>query len=390
MKKNSLKIFFDPQIFILQKYGGISRYFSELAPRLMNVGQVSSVKIVAPFYVNLYLSQLPSAVLWGFQAPRWIAGTNWHFLTFLKIGLQLFAMAIGAIYINLFVPSIIHETYYFPVYIFRRRPKRVITIHDMIHEKFPQHFPLSDKTALRKRAAAKKAHHIICVSESTRRDVIEILGISPAKLSVVYLGVNTFPMLDAPPEVLIEFLKTPYLLYVGERGGYKNFLEFLNAYSSSNRLRNFFNIVCFGGGSISKKEQEAIKSNGINRDRILQVAGDDALLGYLYKNAAVFVYPSLYEGFGIPPLEAISQGCPVVASRVGSITEVVGFAAEYCDPMDHLSIAIAIENVVFDEKRVSQLKSLGEKQLAKFSWGRCAQETGRIYMSLLQGREVNC
>lgn len=345
------------------------------------------VKIVAPMYVNEYLRLVPSRYVQGSPAPSIIIGSTWFFASYIKSSFRLLGIFWSTIYINLLNPDIVHETYFSPVYLFRRRVKKVLTIYDMIHEKFPSEFASNDKTANNKRRAALSADHIICISESTRRDVIDILGVKPDKTSVVYLGFNFFsPSLHVRSE-LNRYCKTPYLLYVGQRSGYKNFERFMRAYGGSKRLSQSFNIVAFGGGALTFYELALIDSLGINQDAIFQLSGNDQLLGYLYKNASAFIYPSLYEGFGIPPLEAMSHDCPVVCSLSSSIPEVVGDAGEFFDPTNIEAIAAAIENVVFDLKRARELKLLGRRRLSKFSWEKCAQETEKIYMQLIRDDE---
>lgn len=388
MKNSKLKILFDPQIFCAQVYGGVSRYFCELASHLSAANPRLLVKIVAPMYVNEYLRLVPMNIVHGFPAPQFIFSSATALSSYMKLGFRLLGFLLGTIYINLVNPEIIHQTYFYPIYLFRRRAKKVLTIYDMIHEKFPADFPFNDKTAKYKRLAATSVDHIICISESTRRDVIDLLGVDSHKTSVVYLGFNFFLPLSEVPEKLSSISRASYILYVGKRSGYKNFEKFIQAYSKSNRLSQAFNVICFGGGLFTPNELAFMDGLGINRDKIMQISGDDQFLGYLYKNASAFIYPSLYEGFGIPPLEAMSQGCPVVCSFTSSIPEVVGDAGEFFNPTDVLGISRAIENVVFDEIRASELKLLGERRLAKFSWDKCANETSEIYMNLLRRREV--
>ena len=217
------KIVFDPQIFCAQVYGGVSRYFCELASRLSEGDSNLWVKIVAPMYVNEYLRLVPSNIVRGFAAPKITFLRTYTLYSHIRSILRLVGMLLGTIYINLVNPQIVHQTYFYPVYLCRRGTKKVLTIYDMIHEKFPSDFPSNDKTAKYKRWAAISADHIICISESTRRDVIEILGVEPNKTSVVYLGFNDFVPLHRVPDTLTHYLSSPYLLYVGQRAGYKNF-----------------------------------------------------------------------------------------------------------------------------------------------------------------------
>jgi glycosyltransferase involved in cell wall biosynthesis len=384
-----IKILFDPQIFCAQVYGGVSRYFCELASRLPAVDSNFLIKIIAPLYVNEYISLVPKSLVRGFPAPKFIFRGYGHMTSFVRSGFRLFGIGLGAIYIHFVNPDIIHETYFYPINPFHRRAKKVLTIYDMIHEKFPSDFPSNDKTAKYKKLAALSADHIICISESTRRDVIDILGVESHKTSVVYLGFSFFTPLKNTPNDAAHFFTRPYLLYVGKRDGYKNFEQFIRAYVNSNALTEAFRIICFGGGAFTSNEIKIMSDLGISRDSVLQISGDDQLLGYFYKNAAAFVYPSLYEGFGIPPLEAMSQCCPVVCSFSSSIPEVVGDAGEYFDPNDVVGICEAIERVVFNKARTKELQLLGGKQLTKFSWDKCAQETRKVYLNLFEISRTN-
>lgn len=131
-------------------------------------------------------------------------------------------------------------------------------------------------------------------------------------------------------------------------------------------------------------EKMFFASLGLGDDKILQVSGDDIQLLYAYKGAAAFVYPSLYEGFGIPPLEAMSVGCPVVCSWGGSIPEVVGDAAVLVDPMSKSSVSNGLEKVLFNSRVREAKVSAGFDRIKNFSWELCAKQTSKIYRELLQ------
>jgi glycosyltransferase involved in cell wall biosynthesis len=180
-----------------------------------------------------------------------------------------------------------------------------------------------------------------------------------------------------------RFPANTYILYVGARGGYKNFTNFLRAYSSSPSLRGTFGVVCFGGGEFCLSERKLLASLGLGEDKIVQLPGDDSVLAGLYSRAAVLVYPSLYEGFGIPPLEAMSFDCPVICSNTSSLPEVVGDAAELFDPSEPENIRIAIERVVMSAARTNALIALGRERIKNFSWDRCARETFTVYQRVL-------
>lgn len=368
-----MKIAYDPQIFSAQVYGGVSRYFCEIASRIARQPGVQ-VSIIAPMYINAYLDDVPRGLVSGFRAPRAI---------YLRLLLRGLGMLIGDGMLRATTPDIVHETYYFPFRLGPRRTRRVLTIYDMIHEKFASDIPHADKTARYKALAAERADHVICISESTRRDAIEILGLPPDKTSVIYLGVDLMIPDGVSAEKLALPTSQPYLLYVGNRGGYKNFLRLVEAYATSPLLKTGYRLICFGGGAFRQDERETMAKLGLYGDQVLQLAGDDQVLGRLYEQASAFVYPSLYEGFGIPPLEAMAHDCPVVCSNTSSIPEVVADAGEYFSPDDVESMRAAIERVVESGSRREALVANGRARLKHFSWDRCATETLDVYGRLI-------
>ena len=375
-----MKVLIDPQIFSIQKYGGISRYFCELVGNFKNIKEIS-VKIVTPFYVNSYITSVDSADVIGCSCQDFFKNCN---LRVCKTAIRVMSLVVGDLILSLYRPDIIHESYYLPFGLGLKKSKRVLTIYDMIHEKFPSQFSISDKVSRFKAIAAKRADHIICISESTRRDVIEMLNIDPKKISVVYLGFNSPTLVDCGSGFDFKNSAKPFLLYVGNRSGYKNFNSLIRAFSSSDLLMANYQLVCFGGGPIESEEIKLLKELGLEVNReLLFFSGDDDLLFYLYKNAQAFIYPSLYEGFGIPPLEAMACNCPVICSDASSIPEVVGDAGEYFNPYDIASIAKAVEYVVSSNSRMNQLRELGKIRLRKFSWERCASETAEVYKKLI-------
>jgi glycosyltransferase involved in cell wall biosynthesis len=258
----------------------------------------------------------------------------------------------------------------------------VVTVFDMIHELFPENFAKDDKTTHYKQLCVEHAAHVLCISESTARDLVRLFGVPREKISVTHLAYSS--AFDAPPEETSNPKSgRPYILYVGHRVGYKNFVGALAAYASSPALRKEFDLVAFGGVPFDARELALIESLGLKGDRVRRVTGSDSDLALAYRRAHVFVYPSRYEGFGIPPLEAMSSGCAVACSNASSIPEVVGDSAALFDPDDVGSIAQALESVCFDSGRHQGLVAAGKRQAAHFSWDRCAQETVQAYERVL-------
>ena len=230
-----------------------------------------------------------------------------------------------------------------------------------------------------KRAAVNRADHIICISETTQRDLVRLYGIDPARTSVVYLGHSLTVEADAAK--VQSGGRRPSLLYVGYRGGYKNFMTLLQAYGSSPILREF-ELIAFGGHPLLRDEQNEIRRLGIT-DRVRFESGSDRELAAHYQAATAFIYPSKYEGFGIPPLEAMSHGCPVVCSNAGAIPEVVGDAGLYFDPNNPEELRTELERVVTTEALQADLRARGNERIAMFSWDKCAAETARIYREIM-------
>jgi glycosyltransferase involved in cell wall biosynthesis len=367
------KIFYDYQIFSLSEYGGVSRYFHEISSRISKHHDYD-VKIVCPFYIDEYFKNHPSSsrLVKGLKIKR-VPKTN------------IFRHTINQKISNLMVSgsnsSIIHETYYATKTIGGKNAKRVVTVHDMIHEKFSSSLDPNNSFTSVKAAAIRRADRVICVSHSTRKDLIEILGIDKEKISTIYHGCS-FNYHSHENIKQTAPIEKPYLLYVGKRDRYKNFDKLLAAYATSHQLNQDFQLVCFGGGDFSNSEIEKINNFQLG-DKVIQISGDDDMLANLYREATAFVYPSLYEGFGIPPLEAMSFDCPVICSNVSSIPEVVGEAGEYFDPYDLDSMTHAIEKVVYSEVISNNLKKLGRGRIKLFSWDLCAEQTNKIYQSLL-------
>jgi glycosyltransferase involved in cell wall biosynthesis len=376
-----MKVAFDSQIFCAQRYGGVPRYFCEIAKRIAKNPDVQ-VTITAPLHINAYLENVPPDIVSGFRAPdtarfQSASGRNYPRLALRGLGLLMSDWMLRAKQ-----PDIVHETYFSPYRLGSRRARRVLSIYDMIHEKFASCFPHADKTARYKALAAPRADHVICISESTRRDAIEILGLPPDKASVIYLGFDLMNTAGARVEELVLPTRGAFLLYVGNRGGYKNFLRLLEAYGTSSQLKMGYELICFGGGAFHADELETMRTLGLDSGQVSQLGGDDQLLAKFYEHASAFVFPSLYEGFGIPPLEAMSHDCPVVCSNTSSIPEVVGDAGEYFDPADTGSMRAAIERVVTSDNHRDLLIAKGRERLKHFSWDRCAIETLDVYRKL--------
>lgn len=373
---DTLRVIFDSQIFCHQRFGGVSRYVCSMALEMQGMAGITPL-IVAPFHFNEYLDQLPPSLVCG-RRVRWLEG-----LTALAYGASVLPGKIAA---RRFTPDVLHNTYYFPV----KPPsgtRSILTVHDMIHEKYPQYFAASPFTTRIKAASVAAADHVICVSESTRLDLLATYDIPEERVSVTHLGFGPLGSLLAGEsssdfKVRVLGADAPYLLYVGSRVSYKNFRGLLNAYADSASLRTNFFFLCFGGGDFTRAERAAISKAGVE-GRIRYLGGSDAVLAACYAHASLFVCPSLYEGFGMPVLEAMSLDCPVACSNSSSLPEVVGDAARLFDPLDRDSIRSALESVLDSPSAATALKERGRRRRQLFSWRSCAENTIDIYRRVL-------
>ena len=232
-----MRIAFDSQIFCIQEYGGISRYVCALARQLSRMPEVDPT-VIAPLHFNRHLKALDK---------RLVAG---HYLRRRKgTGRAMKAMSSALFWpaAYLIKPDVVHETYYSSRPAYCARVPRVLTVYDMIHERFRENFPASDPVAGHKRAAILRADHIFCISQNTRRDLLDAYPVPEQRVTVTYLGSEDLPAMPGAEPGLGQ--EAPFLLYVGDRKGYKNFGGLVRAYAGSSWLRNNFRMVCFGGGN---------------------------------------------------------------------------------------------------------------------------------------------
>jgi glycosyltransferase involved in cell wall biosynthesis len=363
-----MNILYDHQIFTFRKYSGVSRYFHELISNLCSRRQVD-LSLFLGFHMDGYGTERLEPYCrhyWGVKRPDIpIRAGVWYVLNNF-----IFERVTGS-----WNASVYHQTYY------RNlakdfKGKRVVTVFDMIHERFSEAFPAHDRTPEDKRRAVERADAVICISEATRRDLLERLSVPEDKIKVIYLGNSLTQDVHAPP-----LIDTPYILFVGYREGYKNFEQLLSVYAGSGQFRKNISLVCFGGNPFSPDECRRFAESGL-ADRLIWKHGGDEVLSNLYRYASVFVYPSIYEGFGIPLLEAMHYGCPVIACRAGSIPEVLGAAGWYFEPDDDDSLNAALTAATTDEEQRSSHIKAGYERERMFSRQRCADETLELYKGL--------
>ncbi len=367
-----MKIFFDYQMFSYQNYGGISRYFYELMCNI-NKFQLADFYLSTKYSNNYYLRNS------DFLKPEsFLEGHNFRG----KVRLLSLVNHIHCIRDLKLVPyDVLHPTYYNPYFLKYAKGKSfVLTIHDMIHEIYPEYFGRNNKTREYKKVLAEKAVKIIAISENTKNDIIRILGVDESKIVIIPHGCSLMEAFDKKMKVDIP---ERYLLYVGDRANYKNFNRFLLSIYKTLLDDDSLFLICAGGRPFNSKEIELIESLGV-KGKVLKYSADNNILAYLYSNALAFIFPSLYEGFGIPILESMQCGCPTVLSNTSSLTEVGGDAAVYFDPLDEYSIKNSVEKVIYNEDLRSELITKGYNNINRFSWEKTARDTVKVYESCIR------
>ncbi len=382
-----MRVLYDFQIFSAQKYGGISRYFYELskAPEALY-----SAKIAARYHKNHYLQDIVVSSAYPINCYNWFGGNSYPGKSILcKCWDTLFPCldpdnenkeyikdCLTGKKIDLF-----HPTYYDDYFLkFIGEKPFVLTVYDMIHELFPEFFLNDKKTNLLKRKLILAANHIIAISEQTKKDIVEFYGVELSKITVVPLA-NSLPE-QCVDNIFTDF-KLKFILYVGERGLYKNFYFLLRAITDFLRNDKSLNVVCTGK-PFSTVELAFFDSLGIASKQMHSYSVNDNELSSLYRNAQMFVFPSLYEGFGIPVLEAFSCGCPVILSNTGSLPEVGGEAAIYINPKSVHEVRVAVKKVLDCSSNArKELVKNGYERLKNFSWQKTMEQTYSVYCNVL-------
>jgi len=271
-----------------------------------------------------------------------------------------------------------------------RGVRTVFTFHDAIYALFPQYHLPMNRLFLGSMMPRflRRADAIVTVSECSKRDAVRLYGIDPARIRVIYEGVDARFRPVTDPARLAQVraryaLPESYILYVGTIEPRKNLVALLEAFSAIyNRQSAIGNRQLVIGGKkgwLYESFFSRLRELGLEGEMILPGYIADEDLPAMYSAASVFVFPSLYEGFGLPPLEAMACGTPVVCSNASSLPEVCGEAALLVEPMDVQGLAQAMERVLSDEPLRATLRARGLAQAAKFSWERAARETLAVY-----------
>ena len=275
------------------------------------------------------------------------------------------------------------------------RCRSVVTIHDCIHLMFPQYLPNRLALAYARSSlwmAARSSNRILTVSEASKRDILRFFDVPPEKIAVIYNGIDDRFRRQPPEEEFVRVreryqLQGDFVLYAGNVKPHKNLGRLLDAFHLLRQegLDHLKLVVI--GDEISKYTDLRRTVHRHNLHKHIRFLGymPDETLAVLYRLATVFVFPSLYEGFGLPPLEAMASGTPVVTSNVSSLPEVVGDAAVLVDPTEPASIADGLRRVLTDPALAASLVERGHARAAEFSWERSVAQIRAIYGEVAAG-----
>lgn len=352
-------ILFDHTIFLHQRNGGISKYICELN-KYLNKNKERSV-IFSPISINENLDQINHHVI-NFVSLKKIPKFCTKIFYLINDVLTLF-------YIIYRKPDIIHLTFYNNFLIKFIKLPIVLSIYDLTHEKLKNKIKSFKKKDLL--IIAKK---IICISKQTKKDLLKFYKVDPKKLNVIYLGVDQKKKIRKNKENIIT--------YVGARDGYKNFKLFILAFSKSKYLMKNYKIKCFGYKNFSNDEKILFGKLKIQQN-IEHLYGNEKQLEDLYIKSKLLVYPSLHEGFGLPPLEAMRCGLPVAASNIACLKEILGDSVIYFDPKKISNIKNQLEKVLKSNILQKKLIKKGYKKIQKYKWLKCVNETEKIYRSVI-------
>ena len=292
------------------------------------------------------------------------------------------------------------DVYHAPHYVLPPaiRCRSVVTIHDCIHLMFPQYLPNRVAYAYARAsmwAAARRSNRILTVSEASKRDILHLFNVKPEKIVVVYNAIDEHFSATPSDEHVARIreryqLDHKFVLYVGNIKPHKNLVRLIEAFSQLRRTHDDLKLLIIGD-EISKLPalRRAVHRHKLHKHvRFLGYLKDDTLT-VLYRLASVFVFPSLYEGFGLPPLEAMASGTPVVTSNVSSLPEVTGDAAVLVDPYDVESIEEGMRRILDDPKLAEELRLKGLTRAREFSWERSVEKTQKVYREVAaDGRAV--
>ena len=363
-----MRVAFDEQIFSLQPYGGISRLYFEAAREFLTDTShgVEIDRMNCPVVNEYVLSDARITTSLGLRRSKSPYRALSHYFTR--------PPRRGDV-------DVFNSTFYLPrVLADYPKAKRVVTVFDLIPEIMPATRRRLDFLT-RKRAHLRAADHIICISESTRRDLLRIYPEVRAPITVAYPGVSEIFRTPGPHTLALPI---PYVLHVGNRSGYKDGMAVARAFATLASAFPDLTLLYVGGGPLRKDEEQVLKGLGIS-SRVKQLSLSDDEMPTAYQQALLTVYPSRYEGFGLPVVEAMAAGCPVLLSNSSSLPEVGGSAARYFTPGDVTALANLMRDVLRDDSQKQQMTVSGHERSLMFTWSNYAASTLQAYKLATSG-----
>lgn len=387
-----MKILYDHQIFQMQSFGGISRYFHELFSQIQEEKDVE-IELSLLYSNNVYIdkySNIKKRFTKGDQFQKSFGGKHFYGKYFLykllyekKDEIPNFDLLNKENTINKLKEGnfdVFHATYYDDYFLeYIGEKPYVITVHDLIHQIYPEYF-LGNKIDKNKKLL-ENAAGIIAISETTKKDLKIYFDIPEDKIQVIYHASSLLKNNDSH-EQFISKIPQNFLLFVGSRAIYKNFYFLVEAFAKiSDEYPNLF-LICTGSG-FSATEIDFFERLNI-KDKILHFFVNDNELIYLYQNALCFVFPSLYEGFGIPILEAYENKCCTLLSNTSSLKEVGQDGALYFEPKNFDSLIHNLKKIITDKKLRIELINKGAEIHKKYSWKKSSTETLNFYKKIIK------
>lgn len=388
-----MNILFDHQAFEYQKIGGVSRSYVELISHLASIDV--SCKISIKESDNVYLKD--SGLVKGIKPLNYTHNKLFegekHFRgerIISNAAMSLFGYHDRCRHLNKDYSiiqikrqrfDVFEPTFFDPYFLEYLKGKPfVLTVHDMIPELFPEYFSCDDFQIRSKRILCPLATHIHVPSENTKKDLVNLLNIPAEKITVIPHGA---PEGIVDGAMLKPVIDCPYLLYVGDRYGYKNFIPFIYEFAKVSVKHKDLRLVCTGQ-PFSTDEINLFEELRI-RERVLHHYAHEEQLARLYHNAIAFIFPSLYEGFGIPILEAFTYGCPVMLNDTSCFSEIAGDAAiyfqlkkglqsDFCEKIEYL--------LHLSQDALKKLINRGQEQARLFNWQKSALLLNNIYKNL--------
>lgn len=373
----SADLFIDGIIFGEKVFGGIARMWKEIIPRLQTKPITTTLLMPAGSDSSHYAK------------TRWshIHIVNdyfyWPKRIFDKVDVR------SALLTQLYKASrakIFHSTYFTTIN--APETRKIVTVYDMIYEIFESQNPSKwvKQVLYNKRKSIEAADQIVCISESTKRDLLKFYpSLSEKKIAIIYLGPTTLNQQTKLPSISdianargIQIANQNYFLMVGKLDGYKNAKLIFDLLNQNHKARNF-KFLCVGGGRTSKIREIAVRNYPENFVFLDFVKDEE--LAILYRNAIGLIYPSLYEGFGLPIIEAMANSCPVACSFSSSLPEAGGEAAFYFDPLSTTELLQCMINMMNCDRDL--IIGRGMVQAGKFSWEKTADLLGSLYEKAL-------